>query len=77
MSVEPCGSLPVTHLSVSAHWCEHHLAWSCNFHVARQTTDEDLEIRHMEHLAFGPFDSWDDVVDWIMSRLEDPSLPPA
>ncbi len=83
MSTEPCGSLPRLHLNLSAHYCEHHQAWSTHFSVYRQTQEDDPERLEddMERLAgadatWGPFDTWTDVEDWLAARLNDPTLLP-
>ncbi len=64
------------HLNLSAHWCEHHMAFSANISTARQTSEDGIEVTHSRHRTFGPFDSWDDVCDFFMEHLADPSLPP-
>jgi hypothetical protein len=79
MSVEPCGSLPVTHLTVSAHYCRHHQAWSVNASIHTDTGTDDLHVVLSEHRTFGPFDHEDEVLAWLHARVERaatlPSVP--
>ncbi len=76
MSTEPCGSLPVVHLNVSAHFCEHHMAYSANVGIHRQVDGEQFETILERHATFGPFDSWSDVAEWLIDHLRDPGPPP-
>jgi len=69
MSAEPCGSLPVTTFNVSAHYCEHHMAWTANYSVSRQSDEDDLLVIHSEHRSWGPFDTPDDVHAWLAARV--------
>jgi hypothetical protein len=65
MSVEPCGSLPVTTVTVTAHYCEHHMAWTTNASIHRDTGVDDLQIVHSRHRTWGPFDYPSDVLNWM------------
>ena len=72
-STEPCGSLPVVTVTSSAHFCEHHQAWSASTSTWRMVGEEDLQLLSSERASFGPFDSWEDVSAWLVARLVDPS----
>ena len=68
---EPCGSLPIVSVSVSAHYCEHHQAWSASAMSYTQTSDEEMTMLWSDRAAFGPFDDWRTVEEWCVRRLED------
>jgi hypothetical protein len=70
MSVEPCGGLPVTHVTVSAHYCHTHMAWTTNAGTHTDDAAGTLTEIHSEHRTWGPFDSAWDVLSWMTSRIE-------
>jgi len=69
MSIEPCGSLPVSSITIGAHYCHHHLAWSATASTWCQSSDEDVEVLHTARMAFGPFDDEDEVRAWMLRAL--------
>jgi hypothetical protein len=67
--LEPCGSLPVTGINVSAHYCVHHQAWSTNVQTWRQVDGRDVELTHSQSMSFGPFDTEDEVRAWMLRAV--------
>ncbi len=68
-SSEPCGSLPVTGINLSAHYCVHHQAWSTSVQTWRQHDGGDVELTHSASTSFGPFDQEDEVRAWLLRAL--------
>jgi hypothetical protein len=68
-STEPCGSLPVSGINVSAFYCHHHLAWSANVVTHHQGGGDDVQVLHQQSMQFGPFDSEDDVRAWMLRAV--------
>ena len=67
--MEPCGSLPVSGINVSAHYCHHHQAWSTSVETWRQLDGERLELLHSAQMSFGPFDEEYEVRAWMLRAL--------
>jgi hypothetical protein len=65
----PCGSLPVSGISVSAFYCHHHQAWWATSMSHLQTSEFDLEVTASASMSFGPFDTEDDVKAWMLRAL--------
>ena len=68
-SKEPCGSLPVAGIVLSAYYCCHHQAWSAGARTFRQTSEEELELLHEASMSFGPFDEEYEVRAWMLRAL--------
>jgi len=68
-SSEPCGSLPVTGINVSAHYCVVHQAWSTSVQTWRELDGADLELLHSARMSFGPFDTEEDVRAWMLRAV--------
>jgi hypothetical protein len=68
-STEPCGSLPVSGINVSAFYCYEHMAWSAHVIVHRHDGLEDITILHDQSMRFGPFDSEDEVRGWMLRAV--------
>jgi hypothetical protein len=68
-SSEPCGSLPVSGINVSAFFCHHHMAWSANVITHYQAGAEDTEVLHQAFMRFGPFDHEDEVRAWMLRAV--------
>jgi hypothetical protein len=68
-SSEPCGSLPVTTIHVSASYCEHHMAWSATTMTCRQAAEDDIRVVASATVRFGPFDNEADVRGWCVRAL--------
>ncbi len=69
MSTEPCGSLPVSGINVSAFYCHHHMAWSACVQTYTQQREGHLEEHTSESMRFGPFDSEDEVRAWMLRAV--------
>ncbi len=69
MSSEPCGSLPVSGINVSAFYCHAHGAWSAHVITHYQAGGDDLEVLHQQSMRFGPFDSEDEVRAWMLRAV--------
>jgi len=69
VSGEPCGSLPVSGITLSAHYCHHHMAWSAHVQTFRETTGGSPEVLHAESMRFGPFDEEYEVRAWMLRAL--------
>jgi hypothetical protein len=69
LSSEPCGSLPVVTFSVSAHYCEHHMAWSCSWMAYREVDADRPERLGGATMRFGPFDREDEVRAWMLRAV--------
>jgi hypothetical protein len=69
MSTEPCGSLPVATIDVSATYCVVHQAWSAISMTTRQTADDDICVEASAKMSFGPFDDEDEVRAWMLRAL--------
>jgi hypothetical protein len=67
--IEPCGSLPVTGVNVSAHYCVHHQAWSTAVQTWRQHAGDEVEMTHSATMSFGPFDTEDEVRAWMLRSV--------
>lgn len=65
MTIHPCGSLPVTGITVSAWFCHHHMAWWAQVTRYTQTGDQDLTVDLSHSEQFGPFDGEDEVRAYI------------
>jgi hypothetical protein len=71
-ATHPCGGLPIDQLSLTAFWCEHHMAWWARAELYRWTGDEDgPELTATRSIEFGPFDQADDVLEWLRKRAHD------
>jgi hypothetical protein len=66
---EPCGSLPVSGINISAFYCHHHQAWSASVMSHHQTTEENVSLLESERMSFGPFDSEDEVRAWMLRAV--------
>ena len=67
---EPCGSLPVTGIAVSAFYCHVHMAWHAIVSEHIQTAEDAMQSIRSEHMRFGPFDQAGEVKDWMVRALE-------
>ncbi len=72
--LHPCGNLPVSGLTLSVWYCHHHQAYFAIRSRYTQTNDVDLVSDEYDRIEWGPFDTWDDVVDWTMCALPDQGL---
>jgi hypothetical protein len=68
-SEEPCGSLPVSGIVVSAHYCHLHFAWCAYVTEHLETGEHDLEVLRQESIRFGPFDTREEVLAWMVRAL--------
>ncbi len=66
---EPCGVLPVTHFSLSAHYCHQDLAWSCDWMSYKEQADGRFDRLDGGVMRFGPFDTAEDVRAWMLRCL--------
>ena len=67
---EPCGSLPVTGVAVSAFYCHVHMAWHAIVSEHIQTGEDDVQSIRSEHMRFGPFDQPAEVLAWMKRALD-------
>ena len=63
----PCGALPLSTLSISAHYCHHHQAWFVRLERWLQQ-GEDVEVLGVTECDFGPFDRFDEVLGWLATN---------
>lgn len=74
--MEPCGALPVSSVVILAHFCHHHMAWHATVEQRHQDGDEPVMLAHGT-MAFGPFDRFEDVCEWISTSLGALGSPPS
>lgn len=66
----PCGSIPVTSLSVGLFYCHHHQAWFGHIYEVVENGGEPGYEAYRD-VEFGPFDTTEDVYTWAIRRLEE------
>ena len=74
MTEHPCGSVPVSGWSVSIWYCHQHQAWWGFQSAYIQSGDDAVAPLSSDGLAWGPFDSFTDVLAWIHHRVTDLEL---
>lgn len=67
--------LPITHLSLSVHYCETCFGYVVFASMHRQADGDEMTTLWHETMRFGPFDSWEDVHGWTLDKLLDPGHP--
>ncbi len=67
--LEPCGSLPVSGINVSAFYCHQHQAWSAATTSYRQDGSKAMTLIAQASISFGPFDSEDEVRAWMLRAV--------
>lgn len=76
MTHHPCGALPVHTISAHAWYCEHHMAWWASVSRWVEAADEHLEVLDQKTMEFGPFDTPEEVRDFLMRWLTDGLVAP-
>jgi hypothetical protein len=76
MSSEPCGSLPVTHGSISVSYCHHHLAWHLTALRFYEEGDDDMRRMDSCQRSYGPFDSQADIYRDVVELVARFLVPP-
>jgi hypothetical protein len=66
----------VTGLTFSVWFCHHHQAYFSTKSVYTQRTDDMPETAEYVHKEWGPFDTWEDVTDWLTDALPIDGLAP-
>ncbi len=72
----PCGSLPISGLCISVWYCHHHQAYFASRSRYTQRSNDMPETQEYTHREWGPFDTWEDVTDWVCDLLPIDGLAP-